>query len=558
MSKTRRDPHRPPDDALWYLSLGGAGEIGMNMSLYGTGGKWLMVDCGITFGDETTPGVEIIMPDISFITDRRDDLVGMVITHGHEDHIGAIPYLWSQLQCPVYATKFTAELIRNKLAQADLKGAVRIIELPQGGGFELGPFKGEMVPVTHSIPESNMLALKTPHGMVLHTGDWKFDPDPIVGRLTDDERLKELGREGVLAVIGDSTNALVPGHSGSERTVQDEFQSLFKTINSRIIVTCFSSNIARLKSIAIAAKQSGRYVTLVGRSLWRNAEVAEECGYLPEFNEFLSENEAMLSPRDKIVMICTGCQGEPRSALPRIITSDHPEVELDEGDVVVFSSREIPGNEKAIARLQNNLIANGLKVITADQANVHVSGHPAQEELTELYQWVRPKLVLPVHGEARHQMEHARIAKECQVPDTLIPANGQIIRLGPGIHEIVGELKNGRLGLDGKVLRHLDHEAAKNRRKMSYNGAAVITLVMDARGKVVQEPLVALMGLAEDGIDAMQGDIVAIVQDAVESMPKSTRIDDAAVRHAAATAVRRWLKEHHGKKPVTDVHLVRV
>lgn len=559
MSHHKKDAYRPPDDALWYLSLGGAGEIGMNLSLYGTAGKWLMVDCGITFGDETTPGVEIIMPDISFIADRRDDLVGMIVTHGHEDHIGAIQYLWPQLQCPVYATKFTAELIHNKLAQADLKGRVRVIELPLGGSFEIGPFKGEMIGVTHSIPESNMLSITTKHGTVLHTGDWKFDPDPIVGELTDDKRLKELGREGIMALVGDSTNALVAGHSGSERIVHDEFKTLFGKIKQRIIVTCFSSNIARLKSIVDAAKANDRYVTLVGRSLWRNAEVAEECGYLPEFNEFLSENEAMLSPRDKIVMICTGCQGESRSALPRIITDDHAEVELDKGDTVIFSSRDIPGNEKAIGRLQNQLIARGLNVITQAQAPVHVSGHPAQEELVELYQWTRPRLVLPVHGEARHQMEHARIAKECQVPHTLIPANGQIIRLGPGIHEVVTEVPSGRLGLDGRVLRRLDHEAGKDRRKMSHSGAAVITLVMDSRGKVVQEPQVALMGLIDDGNNiSIQGDIAAVVQDAVESMPKSTRVDDAAVRHAAAQAARKWLKESHGKKPVMDVHLVRV
>lgn len=558
MKHMKKDPYRPPEDAVWYLSLGGAGEIGMNMSLYGTAGKWLMVDCGITFGDETTPGVEIIMPEISFIQDRRDDLVGIVITHGHEDHIGAIPYLWSQLQCPIYATKFTAELIRNKLAQADLKGAVRLIELPSGGGFEIGPFRCDFIPVTHSIPESQMLTVKTKHGTVLHTGDWKFDPEPIVGVVTDDAKLKALGSEGVMALVGDSTNAMVPGHSGSEREVQDGLQTLFAEIKNRIIVTCFSSNIARLKSIALAAKKQGRYVTLIGRSMWRNAEVAEECGYLPEFNEFLSENEAMMSPRDKIVMICTGCQGEPRSALPRIIASDHPEVELDEGDTVIFSSREIPGNEKAIARLQNRLIAAGLHVITQDHAFVHVSGHPAQEELVQLYQWTRPNLALPVHGEARHQMEHARIATECQVPHTLIPQNGQIIRLGPGLHEVVQEVKTGRLGLDGKVLRRLDHDAGKNRRKMSFNGAAVITLVMDAKGKVVQAPQVALMGLADNLDASVQEDVAAVVHDAIEAMPKSTRIDDAAVRHAVAQAARRLLQETHGKKPVMDVHLVRI
>ena len=557
--QSNKHSYRPPDDALWFLSLGGAGEIGMNLNLYGTSGKWLIVDCGVTFGDEMTPGIDIIVPDISFIADRKEDLVGMVVTHGHEDHIGAIEHLWTRLQCPVYATKFTAELIRNKLSHSDLIRRVKIIELDRGGSFEIGPFKGDMIPVTHSIPESHMLALRTKHGTVLHTGDWKFDPDPIVGDLTDDARLQELGREGLMAVVGDSTNALIEGHSGSEREAQNGLIDLFGAIKQRIVVTCFSSNIARLKSICEAAKRNNRYVTLVGRSLWRNSEVAEECGYLPEFNEFLSENEAMNSPRDKIVIVSTGCQGEARAALWRIAMSDHPEVELDEGDTVIFSSRDIPGNEKAIGRLQNRLIARGLKIITSHQAPVHVSGHPAQEELAQLYQWTRPNLVLPVHGEARHQQEHERIAKECQVPHTLIPANGQIIRLGPGIHEIVAEVPSGRWGLDGKVLRRLDDEAAKSRRKMSFNGATVITIVMDSGGKVVRPPQVALMGLSEESGDIrFHEEIAAVAHDAIDNMPKSTRIDDAAVRHAVMQAAKRVMQEAHGKKPVMEVHLVRI
>jgi ribonuclease J len=558
-NQSKKQSYRPPDDALWFLSLGGAGEIGMNLNLYGTAGKWLIVDCGVTFGDEQTPGIDIIMPDISFIADRKEDLIGMVVTHGHEDHIGAIEHLWTRLQCPVYATKFTAELIRNKLSHSDLIRRVKIVELDRGGTFEIGPFKGDMIPVTHSIPESHMLALHTKHGSVLHTGDWKFDPDPIVGDLTDTAQLKALGHAGLMACVGDSTNALIPGHSGSEREAQNGLIDLFGAIKGRIVVTCFSSNIARLKSICEAAEKHGRYVTLVGRSLWRNSEVAEECGYLPEFNNFLTENEAMNSPRDKIVIVSTGCQGEARAALWRIAMSDHPEIELDEGDTVIFSSRDIPGNEKAIGRLQNRLIARGLKIITSHQAPVHVSGHPAQEELAQLYQWTRPNLVLPVHGEARHQQEHERIAKECQVPHTMIPVNGQIIRLGPGIHEVVAEVPSGRWGLDGKVLRRLDDETAKSRRKMSFNGATVITVVMDGRGQVVRPPQVALMGVAGDTSDIkLQEEIAAVAHDAIDNMPKSTRIDDAAVRHAVSQAARRLMQETQGKKPVMEVHLVRI
>jgi ribonuclease J len=559
MNNSHKHPHRPPDDALWFLPLGGSGEIGMNLSLYGTAGKWLIVDCGVTFGDETTPGIDVITPDISFIAERCDDLLGIVVTHGHEDHIGAIGLLWPQLKCPVYTTKFTGSLIRNKLGYADLASTGIVREVPSGGAFEIGPFKVEFIPVTHSIPESQMLALTTKHGTVLHTGDWKFDPDPVIGPTTDEAKLKELGAKGLLAVVGDSTNALVAGHSGSERDVQNELIRLFPKIKKRIVVTCFASNIARLKSIAEAAKRAGRYVTLVGRSLWRNAEIADECGLLPEFDNFLSENEAMLSPRDKIVIIATGCQGEPRAALCRIAVEDHPEVDLDEGDTIIFSSREIPGNEKDIARLQNNLIAKGLKLITPNEEPVHVSGHPAQEELTRLYEWTKPPLVLPVHGEARHQNEHVRIAEACGVAHTIIPQNGQIIRLGPGVHEVVAEVPVGRWGLDGKTLRRLDTSVSKDRKKMGINGAVVVTLVMDAGGKVAHEPQVTLMGIAEGGNgDALQGNLAALAHDTVEAMPKSARIDDAAVRHAVTLAVRRAVNEIHGKKPVTDVHVVRV
>ena len=532
----------------------------MNLSLYGTCGKWLMVDCGVTFGDESTPGVDVIMPDISFIAERKDDLVGLVITHGHEDHIGAIQHLWPQLKCPIYATPFTAEMIRQKLAFANLQGRVKIIEMPKGGSFEIGPFKGEMIPVTHSIPESHMLGLRMPSGNVLHTGDWKFDPEPLVGEPTDDARLKAFGNDGVMALIGDSTNAMVPGRSGSEADARKGLEATFAGMKNRIVVTCFASNVARVHSVMEAARKQGRSVTLAGRSMWRNAEIAEACGYLPEFGEILSENEAMMAPRDQIVIICTGCQGEPRAALSRMAVADHPEIELERGDTVIFASRDIPGNEKAISRLQNRLIANGINVLTADKAPVHVSGHPAQAELAQLLQWIRPNLLLPVHGETRHQQEHARIGKECQVPHTLIPADGQIIRLGPGVHEIVTEVQHGRIGLDGKVLRPLVNEVSKDRVKMSYNGAAVITVVLDPRGIAAQAPMVTLMGLdeANGNHGPLDAELADVAEDALEAMPKPSRFDDAAVKHAVGQAVRRFLQDTRGKKPLTEVHIVRL
>lgn len=559
MKAGKKDPFLPPDDALWFLPLGGCGEIGINLYLYGTAGKWLMIDCGVMFPDENAPGIELIMPDISFIAERRENLLGIVVTHGHEDHHGAIQYLWPQLRCPIYATNFTAEMLRIKMAEAGFKGQAKITELPIGGNFEIGPFKGEMIQVTHSVPESHMILLDTPHGKILHTGDWKFDSDPVVGDLTNEHRLKQLGSENILALVGDSTGALELGHTGSEILVQEGFRQMFAKMRTRIVVTCFSSSIARLKSVAIAAAEQGRYVALVGRSLWRNAEIAESCGYLPEFSQFLSEHEAMQAPRDKIVLISTGCQGEPKSALARIAAFDHPIVELEEKDIVIFSSREIPGNERAIARVQNQLLAQGIKVLTWVNHPVHVSGHASQEDIAQLYQWVRPQLAVPVHGELRHQMEHARIARKQGISSSIIPANGDIIRLGPGIYEKVGEVKSGRVGLDGKILRVLDREAIKNRRKLSISGAAVITLAIDERGRTSQEVQVTLFGIEdEQNISPLRNELIAESLDAVEGMPKSARLDDAAVRHAVTKAVRRYLAEKHGKKPVLEVHIVRI
>lgn len=559
MTMRKKDMYQPPEDALWLLPLGGSGEIGMNMNLYGTAGKWLMVDCGVMFADETTPGIDIITPDASFIIERRDDLLGIVVTHAHEDHFGAIDRLWTRLRCPVYATPFAAALLRNKFDQADILNDVRLIEIPVGGSFQAGPFSVEFVPVTHSVPEAQMLAIKTTHGTVLHTGDWKLDDEPIVGSLTNDERLRSLGREGVMALVGDSTGATVPAATPSEIAVQGGLRALFPKYKKRIAVTCFSSNIARIKSIAIAAKEEGRYVALVGRSLWRNAEVAYELGYLPEFEDFLSEHEAMQSPRDKIVLICTGCQGEPRSALTRIAVFDHPTIRLERGDIVVYSSREIPGNEKPIARVQNLLIKQRVDIVTIDHAMVHASGHAGQPDITRLYEWVRPHLSVPVHGELRHQVEHARLARTLGVPETLVPTNGQIIRLGPGIHEIVGEVQAGRWGLDGIHLRPVDQEVSKNRRKMNFNGAAVVTLALDRRGLVASDPMVTLLGVDEaQTVEQLREDMATAILDEVEKMPRSVLLDDAAMKNTITKTVRRFLQESQGKKPVVEVHLIRV
>ncbi|MEJ0063668.1 MAG: ribonuclease J [Alphaproteobacteria bacterium] len=561
MNKPRKDMYRPPDDAVWFLPLGGSGEIGMNLNLYGTKGKWLMVDCGVTFGDESTPGIEVIMPDIGFIAERKHDLVAIVITHGHEDHIGALEHLWGQLQCPIYATPFTANLIRTKIAERNIPGKIRIIEIPLGGKFSLGPFSVEFISVTHSVPESNMLAIATPNGTVLHTGDWKFDPEPLVGKVTDEERLRELGREGVMAMIGDSTNALVAGHTASEADVQKGFKELFGGLPQRIVVTCFASNIARVKSAVAAARHHHREVGLVGRSLWRNTEIAEECGYLPEFPMLLSEHDAGFMPRHKVVYVCTGSQGEVRSALARLAVGDHAELVLEKGDTVVFSSRDIPGNEKAIGRVQNALIELGVQVITADQCEsiIHASGHACRDELAQLYQWVRPNLAVPVHGEIRHQTEHAALAKSCQVPNTIIPSNGQIIRLGPGIAEVVGEVPYGQWGLDGRALRPLGHRTVKDRKKIGISGAAVATVVLDKGGRLLKEPQLSLLGIVDDHeMKSICGEAAAAIADAIENMQKSARADDQAVIKTSGQALRRFLNERQGKKPTTEVHVVRI
>ncbi|NYZ12224.1 ribonuclease J [Azospirillum sp. RWY-5-1] len=547
------------DDAVYFLPLGGSGEIGMNLNLYGHKGKWLIIDLGISFADETMPGLDVIMPDPSFIAERREDLVGLVLTHAHEDHLGAVQYLWPELDCPVYCTAFTASVLRAKLVERGLSGRVPIHEVPIGGRFEVGPFDLEFVSVTHSVPEPSSVAIRTTAGTVLHTGDWKLDPDPQLGDVADEAKFRAIGDAGVAAMVCDSTNAMVPGTSGSEAEVLAGLTDLFGRYRNRIAVSCFATNVARLQSIAAAAAAHGRRVALVGRSLWRINEAARSNGYLADVPQFLTEHDVGYLPRGEVVMICTGSQGEPRSALARIAAGDHPQVTLERGDVAVFSSREIPGNERAIGRIQNLLVARGIEVVTADDAPIHVSGHPAQDELVRLYQWVRPQVAVPVHGEQRHQLAHLRIATDCQVGQGIVPTNGELLRLVPGPAKVVAQVHAGRLALDGKRLVPLDGGLLKSRNRMIHNGAAVATLVINARGELITAPQVATMGLLDERQehDALL-DVVDAVREAVAALPKAARLDDEQVRQAARIAVRRSFNASHGKKPVTEVHLVRV
>lgn len=555
------DPYRPGDDALYFLPLGGAGEIGMNLSLYGTAGKWLMVDLGVTFADDSMPGIDVVMPDPTFIAQRKADLLGLVLTHGHEDHLGAIEYLWPQLRCPVYATPFTAALLRAKLADRGLHDRIKIIEVPLAGTVTLGPFAVQWVSITHSIPESNCLIIRTPHGNVLHTGDWKLDATPMLGEVTDIAALKKIGDEGVLAAVVDSTNAMVPGHSGSEKGVAESFQELFKQYPNRIIVTCFSSNVARLVSIYRAAKAVGREVALVGRSMLRMEKAARATGYLPPDVVFLSDEEAGYLPRSKVVYACTGSQGEPRSALAKLAQDSHPELLLEAGDTVLFSAREIPGNEKAIGVIQNALVGLGVQIITADDAPIHVSGHPCQDELVQMYQWLRPRIAVPVHGETRHQMENARMAGLCQVPHSIIPQNGNLIRLSPTKPEKVADVQAGRWVLDGMKIRPIHDGALKDRQKMMASGVAIVTLVLDDHGQLLVDPQLSLVGFgARDGeADAEdKGDIRSAIIEAFETMPPSQCLDDVAVSHTIRNATRKAINQLYGKKPMTEVHVMRV
>ena len=436
----------PSADELLFLALGGAGEIGMNLNLYGHAGKWLMLDLGIAFGDDSMPGVEVIMPDPGFIEERRKDLVGIVLTHAHEDHLGAVADLWPRLKAPVYATPFAASVLRRKLTQAGLVDDVRITEIPLRGKFSLGPFDLEMITMTHSILEPNGLAIRTKFGTIFHTGDWKIDPEPLIGDLTDEALLKRIGDEGVLAMVCDSTNVFVEGEAGSEAMVRSNLKKLIKGRKGRIAVTCFASNLARVESIALAAVAAGRHPVLSGPALLRMIEAAQECGYMLDFPECVSPQDGAYLPKDKVLFICTGSQGEMRASMAKIANDEHRDIVLEEGDTAIFSSRVIPGNERSVGRLQNALMARGVEVITDREADIHVSGHPARDELVRVYQWVRPRIALPVHGEVRHMVEHAALARACQVPETIVAPNGTLVRLAPGPAEIIGHVPVGAAG----------------------------------------------------------------------------------------------------------------
>ncbi|MEA2742133.1 MAG: ribonuclease [Acetobacteraceae bacterium] len=545
---------------LAFLPLGGTGEIGMNLNLYrwreAGNEKWLAVDCGIGFGGSELPEVDVMMADPAFIADRKDKLLGLVITHAHEDHIGAVAWLWPQLKCPVYCTPFAAVVLRRKLGEVGLANQVRVHVIPPGGTIDLKPFALRFIRMAHSIPEAQALVIDTPAGTVLHTGDWKLDANPLVGPPTDEAALAELGEKGVLAIVCDSTNAMVEGHSGSELDVRRSLTALIRDLRGRVAVTCFASNVARMESVALAARDAGRSVAIVGRSLRNMDAAARECGYLKTLPPFLTEDDIDDVDDDNILMLITGSQGEDRSALSRIARDDHPRVSLGEGDTVIYSSRMIPGNERAIGTVQDNLVRRGVRLMTDDDHLVHVSGHPARDELRRMYRLVKPRYAIPVHGEWRHLSAHAELAREAGATPFMME-DGDIITLSPGRPAITDSAPVGRLVLDGTRIVPLKGEVMAARRRMLFNGIVVASIAVDQAGALRGRPKISAPGLLDPDdpeTDRVSDDFAGTLRD----LPANLRRDDAALEDAARSALRRTLGRKLGKRPMVDVHLIRV
>jgi ribonuclease J len=545
---------------LVFVALGGAGEIGMNLNLYGYGqrqdARWLMIDCGISFGTGI-PGIDVVMPDARFISDRREQLDGLLLTHAHEDHLGAVPYLWPELRCPIWGTEFALAMLRRKLEEVDWGGDVPLHPIPLQGRFRIGAFDLEAVAVTHSIPEANAVAIRIPGGTVLHSGDWKFDPDPVVGPVSDESALRRIGDEGVLALICDSTNVFEPDRSGSEGELLEGLTRLIAGCEHRVIVTCFATNVARLHTIAAAAGQNGRDVVVTGRSLKRTYAAARACGYLADVAPFIDDEEGSYLPRDRTLILSTGGQGEPNAALMRMANEEHPVLSLEAGDSVIFSSRVIPGNEIAIARLQNQLVRRGITVLTQQHGFIHVSGHPARADLAEMYRLVRPRAAVPVHGELRHLVEHAALARAEGVAETIVGENGTLVRLAPGPAAVLGRVPVGRLALEGNRPVPIDGRLVKERAKAIYNGAAVVTVVLD--GALREDDIqVTTIGLVEGDEEDILAQVRTAVVAAVASLRERAYRDDAALKEAVRLAVRRSFRQLFDKRPVTHVHLVRL
>ena len=550
---------------LVFASLGGIGEIGMNLSIYGFGDErrrqWIIVDCGVSFAsEEHLPGVDLILPDIRYLIEERSNILALVLTHGHEDHMGALIDLWPRLKVPIYATPFTAALFEARRASEPGAPKIPIQVVPLGGHLQIGPFALDFISVAHSIPESNALAIRSPAGTVLHTGDWKIDPTPLIGGLTDVAKLAALGDAGVLALVGDSTNAVRDGRSPSEADVAKTLSELIRNAPRRVAVTTFASHVGRLRAVADAARAAEREVVVVGRAMERVVQVARETGYLDGVQEFRGIESYSYLPPEKVVALCTGSQGEPRAALARIAEEEHPDVALSRGDRVIFSARPIPGNEKAIARVMNGLVEQGIEVITDRTHLVHVSGHPRRDELRDMIGWVRPKILIPAHGEALHLAEHAALARRAGVPQVLLCRNGDLVRLALGNAEIIDQLPSGRLYKDGSLVIEAEARTIAARRRLSFSGIVSVAIAMTEKGALAGYPEVELIGLPETdaGGTALAEVARRAVEEGFETLPKPRRRDPDEVAESLRRAVRAAIAERWGKKPICHVHVIVV
>ena len=550
-------------DELLFCPLGGSGEIGMNMNLfaYGKPGvhKWIIVDIGVTFADDTTPGVDLIYPDPGFIVNKKEDLLGIVLTHAHEDHIGAIAHIWPLLKCKIFATPFTAYLINEKFKEKkiDITKYLNIVKL--NSTIDLNPFKIEFVTLTHSILEPNGLKIITPVGNILHTGDWKYDPNPLVGENINSNRLKEIGKEGILAMICDSTNVFSPGRAGSELDVRKNILKVMQRLKKRVIVTSFASNVARMETIFHCAEKVGRQISLVGRSMQRIFKAAKQCGYLKEVINPIDPREAKNIAREKIVYLCTGSQGEPMGAMKRISSYSHPDVTLEKDDAVIFSSKIIPGNEKKLFKLHNELVKNGIEVISEENEFIHVSGHPNRDDLKEMYNWVKPKCVIPVHGEHRHMIEHINFAKEMQVPNPIQVENGDIVKLYPGKKpELFDKAPSGKLFLDGNISVDEESFSIRERKNISANGILEITILVTPKGNIHNSPIVSYKGLPVLEKDDFLNDIENLVEKVSSTFSLINPKQKDNLIESVKIASRKLVKEKTGKKPITNINIVRI
>lgn len=546
------------DDRLLFLPLGGSGEIGMNLNLYAHKGKWLMVDCGMSFAGDHFPGVDLVFPDPIFIEREKDNLVGLVVTHGHEDHIGAIPHIWRRFGCPIYATPFTAALITDKLAEAGLTDDVELHIVEHDGPFELAPFTITYLALAHSTAEGHGLIIETAQGVVFHTGDWKLDPDPLIGPVCPSDKLKAIGDKGVLAMVGDSTNVFNPENAGSELAVRDSLIEICKGLSGRIVLTTFASNVARLDTAGKVSRATGRHIVLLGRSMHRITNAAKATGYLQDFPDILDEEDASHIPRDKLLILCTGCQGESRAALARIARDDHKHLTLAADDTVIFSSKIIPGNELVLGQLFNTLASNKIKVITEKDAFVHVSGHPGQADLKDMYGWVRPQVAIPVHGEARHLIAHAALAKSCGIKHTIVPANGDVIEISNAGVRKIDDAPTGRMILDGGQVIPADSPSMADRRRSAQQGFVTTSVVLDDDGRLAADPQLAVLGLPSSNPDILYDQLLDVCEQAVDRMAAKRRLNDDMVEESVRVAMRRLCRAELGKNPSVAVLITRL